>query len=212
MDLCGATAGCLLLIPLFFLVSCVVLFTLGRPVLYLQYRAGQHGIPFRLWKFRTMTDDRGPDGALLPDADRLTAVGRWLRRYSLDELPQLINVALGQMSLVGPRPLPLRYLDRYDADQRRRLDVRPGVTGWAQLYARKGASWDTRLAHDVWYVDHLSFGLDFRILCLTVLRVLRSEGAPAEDGLGPGEFWGTETPPPHAPRNNPVDRDERFPN
>lgn len=171
-------AGCALLIlsPLGLVLAMLVRRRLGSPVFFVQERPGRHGRPFRMWKFRTMTEQHGPDGRLLPDAERLPPFGRWLRSTSLDELPELWNVVRGDMSLVGPRPLLMRYLDRYTAEEARRHEVRPGLTGWAQVHGRNAASWEDRLRLDVWYVDHRSFLLDLRIILRTVKIVLRKEG------------------------------------
>ncbi len=154
--------------------------TTGRPVLFTSSRAGLGGLPFTMWKFRTMTDARDATGDLLPDEARLTAVGRWLRAASLDELPELWNVMRGEMALVGPRPLPVRYLPRYTAVEARRHEVRPGLTGWAQVNGRNATSWEKRLVMDVWYVDNRSLWLDLRILAKTVSTVLRRDGISAE--------------------------------
>jgi lipopolysaccharide/colanic/teichoic acid biosynthesis glycosyltransferase len=158
---------------------------LGSPVLFRQVRPGLQGRPFILVKFRTMTDKRGPDGALLPDAQRLTHFGRFLRSSSLDELPELWNVLIGEMSLVGPRPLLMEYLPLYTPDQARRHKVLPGITGWAQVNGRNSISWDDKFALDVWYVDHRSLWLDVRILWLTVRKVLIRDGisAPGEETM-----------------------------
>jgi lipopolysaccharide/colanic/teichoic acid biosynthesis glycosyltransferase len=145
-------------------------------VVFRQRRPGLGGRPFTLKKFRTMNDARGPDGRFLPDAGRLTPLGRFLRRTSLDELPQLWNVLWGEMSLVGPRPLRWHYLPYFTPRERLRHTVRPGITGWAQIHGRNEASWDHRLANDVWYVEHWSLWLDCRILCLTLLQVFRGRG------------------------------------
>jgi lipopolysaccharide/colanic/teichoic acid biosynthesis glycosyltransferase len=155
---------------------------LGSPVFFCQIRPGLEGRLFRMVKFRTMTDARGNDGCLLPDADRLTAFGRFLRASSLDELPELWNVLKGDMSLVGPRPLLVEYLPLYSRVQARRHQVRPGITGWAQVNGRNALSWDRKLELDVWYVDHRSLWLDFRILWLTLRKVLSRDGISA-----PGE-------------------------
>lgn len=149
---------------------------LGPPVLFRQARPGQNGHPFTMFKFRTMSDERGADGELLPDSCRMTPLGRFLRRTSLDEVPTLLNVLMGDMSLVGPRPLLIRYTPYFSDVERRRLEVRPGVTGWAQINGRNTASWDRRLAMDVWYVDNRSILLDLRILMLTCLRVVGRSG------------------------------------
>lgn len=149
---------------------------LGRPVFFRQMRPGLQGRLFQLVKFRSMTDARGPDGYLLPDADRLTTFGHFLRSTSLDELPELVNVIKGDMSLVGPRPLLIEYLDRYTSVQARRHEVRPGITGWAQVNGRQNIKFSKRIEYDVWYVDHQSLFLDLKILLLTFYRVLHREG------------------------------------
>ena len=168
----------ILAVPLAFLawqVRC----KLGSPVLFTQVRPGLHGKPFRMIKFRTMTDERDNSGALLPDALRVTPFGRFLRASSLDELPELWNVLLGEMSLVGPRPLLMEYLPLYSPDQARRHEVRPGITGWAQVNGRNAISWAEKFALDVWYVDHRSLLLDVRILLMTVRKVLVRDGISA---------------------------------
>ena len=179
--ICAALGLLLLAIP-FLLLVWRVRRELGSPVFFCQMRPGLHGRPFRMIKFRTMTDARGSDGRLLPDADRLTAFGRFLRASSLDELPELWNVLKGDMSLVGPRPLLVEYLPLYSRVQARRHDVRPGITGWAQVNGRNALSWDRKLELDVWYVDNRSLWLDFRILWLTLRKVLARDGinAPGE--------------------------------
>jgi lipopolysaccharide/colanic/teichoic acid biosynthesis glycosyltransferase len=160
----------------------------GPPVLHVSQRAGQGGRPFTLLKLRTMTDQRDGSGALLPDAQRLTRWGRFLRGTSLDELPQLWNVLRGDMAFVGPRPLPVTYLPRYTPTERRRHEVRPGITGWAQVHGRNAVGWDERLALDVWYVEHRSLALDLRILVRTVGVVLRRAGISAEGEATMGEL------------------------
>ena len=152
---------------------------LGSPVLFRQVRPGLHGKPFTMVKFRTMTDERSPDGALLPDAQRLTPFGRFLRASSLDELPELWNVLRGDMSLVGPRPLLMEYLPIYTPEQARRHEVRPGITGWAQVNGRNAISWEHKFALDVWYVDNRNLWLDLKILWRTVLKVLVRDGISA---------------------------------
>ncbi len=152
---------------------------LGSPVFFRQTRPGLHGRPFNMVKFRTMTDARGRDGQFLPDAERLTAFGRFLRASSLDELPELLNVLKGEMSLVGPRPLLMEYLPLYSPEQARRHEVRPGITGWAQVNGRNALSWEEKFKLDVWYVDHRSLWLDIKILWLTVRKVLVREGISA---------------------------------
>jgi len=181
LDVVGAAVGLLMLSPVLIVVALCCRVRQGPPMLHPGRRAGWREQPFSLLKFRTMTDARDADGALLPDAERLTPLGRRMRRTSLDELPQLWNVLKGEMSLVGPRPLPVAYLDRYTGEERRRHDVRPGVTGWAQVNGRNAVDWDERLAFDVWYVEHRTFGLDLRILVRTVGQVLRRQGI---SGLG----------------------------
>jgi lipopolysaccharide/colanic/teichoic acid biosynthesis glycosyltransferase len=163
------------LLVLLWLVRC----KLGSPVFFYQVRPGLHGQPFEMIKFRTMTDECGTDGALLPDAQRLTPFGRFLRGSSLDELPELWNVLKGDMSLVGPRPLLMEYLPLYTTEQARRHEVRPGITGWAQVNGRNSISWEDKFALDVWYVDHRSWWLDMKILWLTVCKVLLRDGISA---------------------------------
>ena len=181
----------LLCSPLLALVALLVRLKLGRPVLFRHQRPGLHGEPFTLLKFRTMTDARDAEGNLLPDAERLTPFGAFLRSTSLDELPELINVVKGEMSLVGPRPLHMHYLERYTPEQARRHEVLPGITGWAQVHGRNAVDWETRFALDVYYVDHQSFGLDLRILGRTLATVLKREGI-SEAGHGTmSEFMGT---------------------
>ena len=165
---------------------------LGSPVLFRQIRPGQHGRPFMMVKFRTMTDECGADGELLPDAQRLTAFGRFLRATSLDELPELWNVLRGEMSLVGPRPLLMEYLPLYSPEQARRHEVRPGITGWAQVNGRNALSWEERFKLDVWYVDHRSLGLDLRILWLTLRKVIVREGINAKGEATMPKFTGSK--------------------
>jgi lipopolysaccharide/colanic/teichoic acid biosynthesis glycosyltransferase len=159
-------------------------------VLFLQERPGLRGRPFRMVKFRTMTDELGPDGELLPDAQRLTSFGKFLRSTTLDEFPEMWNVLVGDMSVVGPRPLLMRYVPRYDAFQARRMEVKPGVTGWAQVNGRNAISWDEKFALDVWYVDHRTFWLDMKIVVLTFFRVFARSGINAGEGKTMEEFRG----------------------
>ena len=175
-DLLLAVLAAVMLSPLLLLVACAVRWCLGRPVFFRQERAGRHGVPFTLLKFRTMTNEQGLDGALLADEARLTSFGCRLRSSSLDELPELWNVIRGEMAMVGPRPLPTRYLDRYTAEESRRHEVRPGITGWAQVNGRNATTWEERLAMDVWYVDNRSFWLDIKILVLTARAVVSGHG------------------------------------
>jgi lipopolysaccharide/colanic/teichoic acid biosynthesis glycosyltransferase len=176
IDVVGAAVGLVLLAPVLVVVALRIRRELGSPVIFTQLRPGLRGRPFRLRKFRTMTDARDGSGALLPDADRLTPFGRSLRSTSLDELPELWNVLRGEMSLVGPRPLLVEYLDHYTPEQARRHEVRPGITGWSQIHVRNDASWEAKLAMDVWYVDNRSVALDIRILLRTVMVALRRQG------------------------------------
>ena len=165
---------------------------LGSPVLFIQERPGLRARPFRMVKFRTMTDARGPDGELLPDEQRLTPFGRFLRATSLDEFPEMWNVLLGDMSVVGPRPLLIRYVSRYSPFQARRMEVKPGVTGWAQVNGRNLLSWEEKFALDVWYVDHRTFWLDMKIVVMTFFKVLARSGAERAVGAEPlGEFKGS---------------------
>jgi lipopolysaccharide/colanic/teichoic acid biosynthesis glycosyltransferase len=175
-DLVASLLGLVVLSPILLLVSVLVLLRIGRPVLFKQGRPGRGGKVFNVLKFRTMTEDRDAQGRLLPDSQRMTRLGAFLRSASIDELPELWNVARGDMSLVGPRPLLVRYLDRYTPEEARRHEVRPGITGWAQVNGRNATGWDERLKMDVWYVDHRSFWLDLRILFRTVSIVLNREG------------------------------------
>jgi lipopolysaccharide/colanic/teichoic acid biosynthesis glycosyltransferase len=161
-------------------VALVILVFDRPPILFRQTRPGLDGRPFQLLKFRTMRDSRGPDGDLLPDAERISRVGSFLRRSSLDELPELINVLRGEMSLVGPRPLLMEYLDRYTPEEMRRHDVLPGITGWAQVNGRNAISWDEKFALDLWYVDNHSIGLDIKILAKTLGQVVNREGISAD--------------------------------
>ncbi len=178
-DLLASAIGLLILALPLALLAWQVCRKLGSPVLFTQVRPGLHGRPFRMVKFRTMTDARDASGALLPDAQRLTPFGLFLRASSLDELPELWNVLRGEMSLVGPRPLLVEYLPLYSPEQARRHEVRPGITGWAQVNGRNAISWADKFALDVWYVDHHSLWLDLRILWLTVRKVLVRDGISA---------------------------------
>jgi sugar transferase EpsL len=190
LDIAVALAVLLVCLPVAAMAAVLVWATMGRPVLFRQTRPGLHGQPFTLLKFRTMTEGRDPWGQLLPDGERLTALGRVLRRLSIDEIPQLINVLGGDMSLVGPRPLLMRYLDRYTPAQARRHDVMPGITGLAQVWGRNTLDWERRFALDVQYVHRLSFVLDLQILLLTVWRVLTQKGISAPNHATAEEFTG----------------------
>jgi lipopolysaccharide/colanic/teichoic acid biosynthesis glycosyltransferase len=180
LDIGLAATALVLAAPVLLLVAIAVRVNLGGPVLFRQQRPGLHGRPFTMVKFRTMRDALGRDGRPLPDADRLTTFGTLLRSTSLDELPELWNVVRGDMSLVGPRPLLMEYLDRYTPEQARRHEVRPGVTGWAQVNGRNALSWEERFRLDVWYVEHRSLRLDLRILLRTLALVLRRTGVSAQ--------------------------------
>ncbi len=179
----------MLALPLL-LLACLIRYKLGKPILFHQTRPGLHGRPFDMIKFRTMTDARGADGEPLPDRDRLTSFGYSLRATSLDELPELWNVLTGDMSLVGPRPLLLEYLPLYSPEQARRHEVRPGITGWAQVNGRNALTWDEKFRLDVWYVDHRSIWLDVKILWLTVRKVLSREGVNATGEATMQKFTG----------------------
>jgi sugar transferase EpsL len=178
-------------IPLLGVVAAAVRVFIGRPIFFVQERPGAHARTFRLVKFRTMTDARGADGRLLPDGERLGRFGRLLRRSSLDELPELLNVLTGDMSLVGPRPLLIEYLPRYTAQQRRRHDVRPGLTGWAEVNGRNALSWEDRFQLDVWYVDHIALGLDLTIMAKTLVAVLAGSGVREPGHATKNKFRGS---------------------
>lgn len=190
-DIFLATLAILVLtLPLLALIW-IVRIKLGSPVFFFQIRPGLHGKPFKMVKFRTMTDELGPDGTLLPDSVRLTPFGSFLRSSSLDELPELWNVLKGDMSLVGPRPLLMEYLPLYSPEQARRHEVRPGVTGWAQINGRNAISWEDKFKLDAWYVDNQSFWLDIKILWLTVKKVLVRDGISAAGEATMSKFTGT---------------------
>lgn len=193
LDLLLATATVPLWAPLFAVIALLVRVNLGLPVFFRQERAGRGGRPFCLIKFRSMRELRAADGTLLPDEARLTGFGKWLRSTSLDELPQLWNVLLGEMSLVGPRPLLMRYLPRYSGDQARRHEVPPGLTGWCQVNGRNALSWDKKFDLDTWYVAHRSLGLDLLILLMTVRQVLIRRGISAADHTTMPEFMGDDS-------------------
>jgi sugar transferase EpsL len=176
IDVLGSALGLVAIAPVWVAVAVAVRFTMGSPVLFRQVRSGLREMPFVLYKFRTMRDSKGPDGALLSDAERLTRLGAFLRSTSLDELPQLWNVLRGDMSLVGPRPLLPEYLSLYTPEQARRHEVKPGITGWNAVNGRNSMTWGEQFEMDVWYVDHQSFLLDFKILLLTVVKVLKRDG------------------------------------
>ncbi|MCB0074825.1 MAG: sugar transferase [Caldilineaceae bacterium] len=197
-DVIIAGIALVVLAPLLALLALLVRATMGAPVLFRQDRPGLHGAPFTLYKFRTMLDTRDAHGNLLDDDARLTAVGRFLRSTSLDELPELVNILKGDMSLVGPRPLLMEYLLRYTPEQMRRHDVVPGLTGWAQVSGRNALDWDEKFARDVWYVDNRSFLLDLRILAATALIVLRRQGISQPGHATAEKFTGTTAAEPAA--------------
>ena len=192
LDIIVATAALLLLSPLMVLIGILVRFDLGSPVLFRQLRPGRDTKAFRMVKFRTMRDAQDAAGQPLSDAERLTRFGRFLRATSLDELPELWNVLKGDMSLVGPRPLLMEYLPRYSMEQLRRHELRPGITGWAQVNGRNALGWPEKLALDIWYVDHQTFWLDLKILMLTVFKVVARDGISAAGEATMPKFQGNE--------------------
>lgn len=191
-DIAASAAALIVFSPVILILALLVRSRLGAPVFFRQHRPGLRAKPFQLIKFRTMTDEVGANGLLLPDVDRLPPFGRWLRSSSLDELPELWNVLRGDMSLVGPRPLHTHYLPRYSATQARRHDVTPGLTGWAQVNGRNAISWNEKFALDVWYVDNRSFVLDIKIILITVRKILRRDGISGEGEATMSEFMGAE--------------------
>ena len=206
LDLALTIPALILLSPLLAVLALLVRLRLGSPILYRQVRPGRNGTLFTIYKFRTMLELREKNGDLLPDEQRLMRFGRFLRKSSLDELPELWNVVRGEMSLVGPRPLLVRYLDRYTPTQARRHAVRPGITGWSQINGRHTVKWDKRLAMDVWYVDNFSLWLDLRIIAETVVKVLMRDGTVREGEVP--DFWGVQGPPSHGRLVYPAEQDE----
>lgn len=191
-DFLGALIAFIVLFPIFLVVTIgLALANKGNPF-FLQARPGKNERIFSIIKFKTMTDEKDENGNLLPDSERLTTLGAFVRKTSLDEIPQLLNVIKGDMSLIGPRPLLVQYLPLYNATQKRRHEVRPGITGWAQVNGRNTLSWQEKFDLDVWYVDHISFGLDLKILYLTVLKVLKREGISQEGHATTEVFRGNE--------------------
>ena len=190
IDILGASLGLLLLSPVLAIVAYKIRREMGAPVLFCQTRPGLRGKPFQMVKFRTMRDAIDADGRPLPDAERLTKLGRFLRSSSLDELPELWNVLKGDMSLVGPRPLLMEYLPLYSPEQTRRHEVRPGVTGWAQVNGRNAISWDEKFALDVWYVDNRSLWLDLKIIWCTIRKVIKRDGISAAGEATMSKFTG----------------------
>jgi sugar transferase EpsL len=191
LDMLLTIPGLVLLSPVLAIITILVRLYHGAPVFFRQQRPGYQGKPFRLIKFRTMSEARDAQGNLLPDSQRLTRLGRFLRSTSLDELPEFFHVLAGQMSLVGPRPLLMQYLERYNAEQKRRHDVLPGITGWAQVNGRNALTWEDKFRLDVWYVDHWSLGLDVKILLLTLWKVLQREGISQPGHVTAEEFMGS---------------------
>jgi lipopolysaccharide/colanic/teichoic acid biosynthesis glycosyltransferase len=191
-DVIVAGSALLALSPVLLIIAAVVRLRLGSPVLFTQGRPGRHGKIFTVWKFRTMIEARDANGILRSDAERLTPLGRVLRATSLDELPELWNIVRGEMSLVGPRPLLVDYLPLYTIEQARRHEVRPGLTGWAQINGRNALTWDQKFSLDVWYVDHRSFWLDLKIIALTVARVVRRDGISAAGDATMPRFTGSQ--------------------
>jgi lipopolysaccharide/colanic/teichoic acid biosynthesis glycosyltransferase len=185
-----ALIGLILLSVPMAIIAILLWITSGHPILFTQPRPGKDGQIFKFYKFRTMTDERDSSGNPLPDEERLTAVGQFLRKTSLDELPQLWNVLKGEMSFVGPRPLLVAYLDRYTPEQARRHEVIPGITGWAQINGRNALSWEEKFQLDIWYIDHWNLWLDFKILALTVIKVLKREGITQINHVTMSEFLG----------------------
>jgi len=191
LDLALTVPGFLLISPLLAILALLVRVRMGSPVLFRQVRPGLGGRPFTVYKFRTMVEARDAAGRVLADESRMTGIGRFLRSFSLDELPELGNVLRGEMSLVGPRPLLTAYLDRYTPEQARRHEVLPGMTGWAQVNGRNALTWEQKFEHDVWYVDHWSLWLDLRILAITMLKTLTREGISPPGQATAEEFWGS---------------------
>ena len=189
-DFSIALGASVALLPVFIVTAILVRYKLGAPVFFKQKRPGIHGKPFIMYKFRSMTDKKDKNGTLLPDIDRMTRLGSFLRKSSLDELPELINVLKGDMSLVGPRPLLMQYLKRYTLEQAKRHNVKPGITGWAQVNGRNSISWEDKFKKDVWYVENQTFWLDMKILFLTLVQVYKRDGIHQEGHVTAEEFMG----------------------
>ncbi|MCC8150396.1 MAG: sugar transferase [Lachnospiraceae bacterium] len=193
LDIFCALAAIIVFCWLYAAIAILVKIKLGSPILFAQERPGLNEKIFKLYKFRTMTDERNENGELLSDEVRLTKFGKWLRSTSLDELPEAFNILKADMSVVGPRPLLVRYLPRYSEEQRRRHEVRPGLSGWAQVNGRNAASWEDKFEHDVWYVDHVSFVLDVKIIFMTVMKAfVKHEGISSDSSVTMEEFMGNE--------------------
>ena len=190
-DLLLTLPGVILLSPFLLIIAIIVRIRLGKPVLFTQLRPGLYGVPFTLYKFRTMTQELDDLGAPLPDTERITTLGRTLRSFSLDELPELLNVIRGDMSLVGPRPLLMQYLERYTPEQARRHNVLPGMTGWAQINGRNALTWEDKFRFDTWYVDHWSLWLDIKILAITFWKTITREGISQPGHVSSEEFMGS---------------------
>jgi sugar transferase EpsL len=191
IDIVGSLGTLVVLVPVTAIVAMAIRLSVGGPIFFRQQRPGLHGKPFILLKFRTMTDARDAQGNLLPDAERLTPFGKFLRRTSLDELPTFFNVLKGDMSLVGPRPLLMEYLDRYTPEQARRHEVKPGITGWAQVNGRNAITWEQKFAFDVWYVDNWNLWLDLRIILMTLVAVITGQGISQPGRATVDYFMGT---------------------
>jgi lipopolysaccharide/colanic/teichoic acid biosynthesis glycosyltransferase len=191
-DLILSTAGLVILAPIFAIIAAIIFINQGSPVLFQQMRPGLRGVPFNLYKFRTMKEAIDGQGKQLPDSERITSLGRYLRESSLDELPEIVNVFKGEMSLVGPRPLLIQYLDRYTPEQARRHDVLPGITGWAQINGRNALTWEDKFRLDVWYVEHWSLQLDIHILLETFWKVIKREGISQPGQATAEEFMGSQ--------------------
>lgn len=189
-DLTFAGVLIVLLMPILIIIGVAVAANMGRPVFFQQLRAGLNGRPFYMYKFRTMTNTCDENGILLPPDERITAFGRFLRSTSFDELPELFNIIKGDMSMVGPRPLILKYLDRYTPEERRRHEVKPGLTGWAQINGRNAITWEERFALDIWYVDNHSLWLDIKIIVLTIWKVLTRQGVSSSEDISMPEYMG----------------------
>jgi sugar transferase EpsL len=186
-----ATAGIIVTAPLMGVVALAIRLKMGIPIFFKQVRPGYKGKPFVMYKFRTMNENRDSQTKLRPDSERLTILGSFLRSTSLDELPELINILKGEMSLVGPRPFLMQYLERYTPEQARRHEVKPGITGWAQVNGRNGITWEQKFEHDVWYVDHVSFWLDLKIIGMTIWKIIKREGINQPGKTTMDEFMGS---------------------
>lgn len=192
-DLVFATIAGIIIFPFTLLISLIIWIDMGRPILFKQKRPGFKGELFQVYKFRTMTFQKDSQGNLLPDAQRLTKLGKFLRSFSLDEFPELINIYRGEMSLIGPRPLLTKYLELYSPQQFRRHEMLPGITGWAQVHGRNILTWEEKFNHDVWYIDHWSIGLDIKIIFLTIIPVLQQKGISQPGQATATEFMGNNT-------------------